>query len=49
MRAIHSIITHRSRETNIGTKNDKILVGLLNLCDRILNFNEDIKREVGNK
>ena len=46
---MNSIIQHKSKETNIGTKNDKILIGLLNLCDRIFSFNEDIKKEAGDK
>lgn len=34
---------HHSNETSKSTKSDKVLLGLLNLLDRILTFNEDLK------
>lgn len=33
----------------MNSKIDKILVGLINLADRILSFKEDLKIEVGRK
>ncbi|EGR27434.1 hypothetical protein IMG5_196170 [Ichthyophthirius multifiliis] len=42
-----NIKEHKSTETRIKTKNDKILIGLINLCDRILSVNEHIKINSG--
>ncbi|EAR94410.2 ubiquitin carboxy-terminal hydrolase (macronuclear) [Tetrahymena thermophila SB210] len=44
---VSSLKNHESTETRTHTRNDKILIGILNLCDRILSFKEELKVEVG--
>jgi hypothetical protein len=44
---IDQLKKHKSSETRIYTYNDKILIGLINLCDMILSVKHDIKESVG--
>lgn len=44
--AVAALQAHKSMETRTYTKNDKVLIGLLNLCDRIFSLRPDIKEKM---
>jgi len=46
---MENIRNHKSTEERINTVNDKILIGLLNLCDRILVIYPNLKNDIGKK
>ena len=46
---MQGIKARESTETRINPKTDKILVGLINLADRILTFKENLKVDVGSR
>ena len=46
---MENIKNHKSTEERINIVNDKIQIGLLNLCDRILVIYPGLKNEIGKK
>ena len=46
---MENIKNHKSTEERINIVNDKIQIGLLNLCDRILVIYPGLKNKIGKK